>query len=220
MCPEPQVIRPALKRRGGPAGDHRGQLHQLRPLHRCLQQGRFPFHYPIDSICKERLDGKPYSGASSSLLLTFAMTNWSPADTRATPVDGAQLSSRQSLRGDYAGSTRPRAPTCSSRRRIVRRYRARLHPAAAADSALGGRNYNITLNFNKCMDCHAWSKYKEAGATKVSSRRIFKDATGKRARRTSRRAATSARHATCRRPTRRRWSGTRSSPPPNSRPAK
>lgn len=29
-------------------------------------------------------------------------------------------------------------------------------------------NYNITVNFNKCMDCHAWTRYKEAGATKVS----------------------------------------------------
>jgi nitrate reductase (cytochrome), electron transfer subunit len=28
--------------------------------------------------------------------------------------------------------------------------------------------YNITRNFNKCLDCHAWSRYKETGATKVS----------------------------------------------------
>ncbi len=28
--------------------------------------------------------------------------------------------------------------------------------------------YNITKNFNKCMDCHAWNRYKETGATKVS----------------------------------------------------
>lgn len=30
------------------------------------------------------------------------------------------------------------------------------------------QNYNITVNFNKCMDCHAWTRYKETGATKVS----------------------------------------------------
>jgi cytochrome c-type protein NapB len=29
-------------------------------------------------------------------------------------------------------------------------------------------NYQITKNFNKCMDCHAWSKTKTSGATKVS----------------------------------------------------
>lgn len=29
-------------------------------------------------------------------------------------------------------------------------------------------NYNITKNFNKCMDCHSWTRYKETGATKVS----------------------------------------------------
>lgn len=29
--------------------------------------------------------------------------------------------------------------------------------------------YQITKNYNKCMDCHAWQKSKEAGATKVSA---------------------------------------------------
>ncbi len=28
--------------------------------------------------------------------------------------------------------------------------------------------YQITKNFNKCMDCHAWQKTKGSGATKVS----------------------------------------------------
>jgi len=40
------------------------------------------------------------------------------------------------------------------------------------------RSYNITANFNKCMDCHSWSKAKEAGATKVSLTH-FKDRDGK-----------------------------------------
>ncbi|MFO1253015.1 nitrate reductase cytochrome c-type subunit [Inhella sp.] len=31
---------------------------------------------------------------------------------------------------------------------------------------IGG--YQITKNFNKCMDCHAWQKTKESGATKIS----------------------------------------------------
>lgn len=30
------------------------------------------------------------------------------------------------------------------------------------------QGYTITKNFNKCMDCHAWNRYKETGATKVS----------------------------------------------------
>jgi cytochrome c-type protein NapB len=30
------------------------------------------------------------------------------------------------------------------------------------------KGYNITQNFNKCMDCHAWSRVKETKATKVS----------------------------------------------------
>ncbi|MFO1228251.1 nitrate reductase cytochrome c-type subunit [Roseateles sp.] len=28
--------------------------------------------------------------------------------------------------------------------------------------------YQITKNFNKCLDCHAWQKTKESGATKIS----------------------------------------------------
>jgi len=32
----------------------------------------------------------------------------------------------------------------------------------------GVQSYNITKSFNKCLDCHAWSRYKETGATKVS----------------------------------------------------
>lgn len=30
------------------------------------------------------------------------------------------------------------------------------------------QGYNVTVNFNKCMDCHSWNRYKETGATKVS----------------------------------------------------
>ena len=37
--------------------------------------------------------------------------------------------------------------------------------------------YEVTMNFNKCMDCHAWSRYKETNATKVSLTH-FKDRDG------------------------------------------
>ncbi len=30
------------------------------------------------------------------------------------------------------------------------------------------QGYQVTSNFNKCMDCHAWQKSKASGATKVS----------------------------------------------------
>ncbi|KHL70951.1 MULTISPECIES: nitrate reductase cytochrome c-type subunit [Pseudomonas] len=29
-------------------------------------------------------------------------------------------------------------------------------------------NYQVTLNYNKCMDCHSWSRAQATGATKVS----------------------------------------------------
>jgi cytochrome c-type protein NapB len=37
--------------------------------------------------------------------------------------------------------------------------------------------YEVSLNFNKCMDCHAWSRYEEHKATKVSLTH-FKDRDG------------------------------------------
>ena len=40
------------------------------------------------------------------------------------------------------------------------------------------RGYQVTKNFNKCMDCHAWSRVVETGATKVSETH-FKDASGR-----------------------------------------
>jgi cytochrome c-type protein NapB len=40
------------------------------------------------------------------------------------------------------------------------------------------KGYNITMNFNKCLDCHSWSRYKETGATKISLTH-FKDRDGK-----------------------------------------
>ena len=30
------------------------------------------------------------------------------------------------------------------------------------------QNYQITKNFNKCLDCHSWSRAQETGATKIS----------------------------------------------------
>ncbi len=37
--------------------------------------------------------------------------------------------------------------------------------------------YQINLDFNKCMTCHSWSRYKETGATKISQTH-FKDRNG------------------------------------------
>ena len=38
------------------------------------------------------------------------------------------------------------------------------------------RDYNITAQHNKCMECHSWHRYREFGATKVSITH-FKDRT-------------------------------------------
>jgi len=40
------------------------------------------------------------------------------------------------------------------------------------------RGYEVTMNFNKCMDCHSWARAREMGATKVSLTH-FRDRDGK-----------------------------------------
>ncbi len=39
------------------------------------------------------------------------------------------------------------------------------------------KGYQIDLHYNKCLSCHSWSKYREAGATKISQTH-FKDRNG------------------------------------------
>lgn len=39
------------------------------------------------------------------------------------------------------------------------------------------KGYKITKNFNKCLDCHAWNRVQETGATKVGVSH-FKDRDG------------------------------------------
>lgn len=38
-------------------------------------------------------------------------------------------------------------------------------------------SYKINLKFNKCLTCHSWANYKEAGATKISQTH-FEDRAG------------------------------------------
>lgn len=40
------------------------------------------------------------------------------------------------------------------------------------------KGYTVTLEFNRCMDCHAWSRTQDTGATKVSQSH-FKDRDGR-----------------------------------------
>lgn len=84
-----------------------------------------------------------------------------------TPAFGAPDSGLRSLRGadiqapdteaaDPFKGTRDSAP-------IERNY---LQQPPIIPHKIDG--YNITMKYNKCMDCHAWNRYKETGATKVS----------------------------------------------------
>ena len=82
------------------------------------------------------------------------------AQAQATPVK------LQGLRGGTPVN-QDNAPTAS--------HQERDHPVSDRDFVQQPpliphttANYQVTKNFNKCMDCHAWQKTKASGATKVS----------------------------------------------------
>ena len=73
----------------------------------------------------------------------------------------------RSLRGDHAleeDSTEPEMKNWQLDRDTIPRDHVK-QPPLIPHKILG---YRINLKFNKCMSCHSWTKYKEAGATKIS----------------------------------------------------
>ena len=88
-----------------------------------------------------------------SLLLPLAAT---AADTTMKSLRGAEIQAPDTESTDPFKGTKDSAP-------IERNY---VQQPPLIPHKIEG--YNITRNFNKCMDCHAWNRYKETGATKVS----------------------------------------------------
>lgn len=90
-----------------------------------------------------------------------------------TPVVAEKF---QSLRGDVQLNKETRAPEMKSytkdhapdARSYVQQPPTIPHKIA---------KYKITMNHNKCMDCHSWTRYRETGATKISLTH-FKDRAG------------------------------------------
>jgi cytochrome c-type protein NapB len=100
------------------------------------------------------------SGAAAVALVTLLAAQPAPAADNAAPVRLQALRGGAHVQQDIAPSgarqERDRAP---HERDFVQQ------PPLIPHTITG---YNITRNFNKCMDCHAWSKTRESGATKVS----------------------------------------------------
>ncbi|MBL1143098.1 MAG: nitrate reductase cytochrome c-type subunit [Proteobacteria bacterium] len=72
-----------------------------------------------------------------------------------------------SLRGDLAlddNSTEPEMKNWQLDRDPIERDHVKQPPLIPHKV----QGYKINLKFNKCMSCHSWTKYKEAGATKIS----------------------------------------------------
>jgi cytochrome c-type protein NapB len=106
-----------------------------------------------------------------ALLLTAALLAVSP------PVPAADAPvNLQSLRGDTPidRTVEPEIVRMQRDQQPIPRS-SKVEPPLIPHSI---RGYQITKNFNKCMDCHAWSKAKDTGATKVSQTH-FKDASGR-----------------------------------------
>ena len=86
-----------------------------------------------------------------------------PAPAAAAPAGPVNV---QSLRGDT-----PIDKTAESDIAKLNRDRLPLPRTSSVEPPLIPhtiRGYQITKNFNKCMDCHAWDKTRDSGATRVS----------------------------------------------------
>lgn len=84
----------------------------------------------------------------------------SPADPNATPP------AVQSLRGRDVSAPDTEPGNYKQERDHDPGTRAYVQQPPLIPHVTEG--YQITANFNKCMDCHSWTRYKETGATKVS----------------------------------------------------
>jgi cytochrome c-type protein NapB len=91
----------------------------------------------------------------SSALSPLAMAADTAAPTKLQSLRGAEVPAMDP-EGEGTRNEKDRAP-------IPRNYLQQ--PPLIPHSTKG---YNITKNFNKCLDCHSWTRYKETGATKVS----------------------------------------------------
>lgn len=91
---------------------------------------------------------------ASSLFVTPAVS--AAADSGLKSLRGAEIQAPDTESADPFKGTKDSAP-------IERNY---LQQPPIIPHKIDG--YNITMKYNKCMDCHAWNRYKETGATKVS----------------------------------------------------
>ncbi len=84
-----------------------------------------------------------------------------------SPLVNADTGGLASLRGTKALGEEPRAVDMKrvpkDREIIERDY---LHQPPVIPHQI--RGYRIDQNSNKCMSCHSWKEYKQAGATKIS----------------------------------------------------
>jgi cytochrome c-type protein NapB len=99
-----------------------------------------------------------FYGAMCALLmaLSLAVIPVQAADAGLRSLRGAAIQDADTESADPFKGSRDSAP-------IERNY---LQQPPLIPHKVDG--YTLTRNFNKCMDCHAWNRYKETGATKVS----------------------------------------------------
>ena len=94
----------------------------------------------------------------------------------STAVFAVENAPVRSLRGDVPLTEEPKAPEMKNDQKDhpveVRSYVQQ--PPLIPHTI---RDYRITAQHNKCMECHSWVRYREFGATKISMTH-FKDSSG------------------------------------------
>lgn len=97
-----------------------------------------------------------FSSAVLAVFLALTSLTSAVAEPKLKSLRGSEIQGADTESADPFKSEKDRAP-------IERNY---LQQPPLIPHKVDG--YTVTKNFNKCMDCHAWTRYKETGATKVS----------------------------------------------------
>lgn len=131
---------------------------------------------PADAAAAPTEEVKPADTAAAPAENTPAAATGSEVSASAAPTDVAEFTGQIGEIGGAAPDADSTAPEIKHRLDGAALDRNYFQQPPLIPHKID--EYRITVNNNKCMSCHSWDKYKEAGATKISQTH-FKDRDGK-----------------------------------------
>jgi cytochrome c-type protein NapB len=183
VCPEPQVIRPALKGvDGAPSGGSRRQLHQLRPLHRRLLEGCVRLRHPIQHYRRTRRMASRKRRRSSQTSDQPSISSGESIMKKSVTILLASLLGRRRIRlrqlraagltmrgADVAAADKaPGELAYAGKRPGTQPVIARTFSTQPPLIPHAVDNFDeVTLTENQCLDCHGPDNYVKKTSPKL-----------------------------------------------------